>query len=80
MNKRTIERVDGRLIGESGETFPITLHATVVSLGGADGIAEVSNLSLASGDCPDGDYTLEFFFFRPHRDPVQVKNGALAAR
>lgn len=77
-----IRRVTGWLAVDSGESIAVPLDVTTVELRGQRGVEDeaVSRIQLASGEIPDGDYTLDYFCFKPYRVPIRVEYGVLVAR
>jgi hypothetical protein len=80
MSKRVV-RITGTLVRD-GKRIRVPLNVTVAELPADEGVkvAAISRVELASADIPDGDYTLEYFCFDRHNEPVQVKHGVFVAR
>jgi hypothetical protein len=79
---KNLRHIEGKLLRPDGETLDVPLAVITVELRGQHGVeAEaVSEVRLASRNVPDGDYTLEYFCFEPHRSPIKVQHGVLVRR
>jgi hypothetical protein len=78
MSRRVI-RVPGTLTSTCGDTWPVELGVTTVSVYVRPGIEteRVWKVELDFTSAPDGEYTLEYFFLRDRTERVRVENGAL---
>jgi hypothetical protein len=77
-----VKQITGTLSSEGGEELRVGLAIDTVELPGEHGADDeaISEVRLATGGIPDGDYMLEYFCFRPHRESVRVKYGVLVSR
>lgn len=77
-----VEMVDGTLSRKDGSIIRVRLRLTTQSLMGQHGVDDkmVSETELASSRVPDGEYILEYFYLKPHREAVTVHLGQLISR
>lgn len=74
----SVERVEGKLTNNAGDEIPVRLQLTVERLSGSDDVA-VSECKLVAGKVPDGEYDLEYFYFKLCRHKIRVQFGVLVA-
>lgn len=70
--------VEVKLSASSGQTLRVQLNLTIAQLDGAQGVEDeaVSHVELATF-VPDGDYDLDYFYFKAIRSRVRVSGGVL---
>lgn len=78
-----VKRIDGTLSGSGEDVIKVSLDITpAAALMGQAGVEDeaVERAELVSRNIVDGDYVLDYFFYKHYRQPVRVTNGRFHSR